>query len=133
MTILTEIWTLICVVVGTILGFGLNWLRGYMLDKQRKRKYLEALFAELEYNKRLVDENKKGGYEDSAYMEAKEAKYLYALPKELRYKIHEAQNMLIGAHIKGGDYVWERIDFGRLKELLENIILEFKNYLRNKK
>lgn len=126
----SAIWTLIGVVVGAYLVYRLNLRKDHIKEEQRRREYLKDLFSELEYNKRLSDENKKEGYDTSAYTDAKEAKYLLVLPKELRYKINDAQNMLINARLRDGLYYVERIDIERLKELLENIIPEFERYLK---
>ena len=126
----TEIWNFIFLAVGAFLGFLTSQLKDYFQNKQRKSKYLKALLGELDYNKKLVNKNEKKGYDTSAYIDAKETKYLYDLPTELRNNINDAQIMLINARLRDHLYYHEKLDLEKLKKLLEESIPEFENYIK---
>jgi hypothetical protein len=57
-----EIWTLICIIVGAILGFCLELLREHINERKERCKYLGDLLADLEWNKKLAEERKGFGY-----------------------------------------------------------------------
>ena len=136
----SEFWTLMAVVVGGIIGFGLNFLKEYIHEKQQKGKYLKDLLADLEYNKKLAEEGRGWGYHTLGYIDAKGAKYLFDLPEKLRTKIYKVQS--IASAINEGitaffgqkfEEVGEVLNREMLKSQLEEVILEFKKYLGNKK
>jgi len=128
----TEIWNIIFLAVGAFLGFLTSQLKDYFQNKQRKSKYLRALFVELDDNKKLVNKNEKKGYDTSAYIDAKKTKYLYDLPTELRNNINDAQIMLISAQLRDNPHLYyhEKLDIERLEELYEKIIPEFEEYIK---
>ena len=123
-----EIWVIIGVCLGTILGFMLNLLKDFFGERQQKKKYLGDLLADLEYNKKLAEEGKHWGYHTLGYVDAKGAKYLFDLPPELRNKIYDAQTIT--------SYLYETRStgnragqIGELRKILEDIIPKLKKYL----
>lgn len=128
-----EVWTavaisLISVAVGVFLHFGLDLLK----ERKERQKYLMDLLRDLEFNKKLADEENSWGYHTLGYIDAKGAKHLYSLPDGLRTKIYEAQAKT--------SLLYERIDpamkhqlIRELRSLLEEIIPEFRNHLKIKR
>ena len=126
----SPIWTLIGVVVGAILGFVLTLLREHIQEKKQRGKYLRDLLTDLEYNRKLAEEGeKKWGYHTLAYKDAKGAKYLFDLPEELRTQIYDAQSLISSIYGKGIELSPQEIK--TLRELLDNIIPEFRRRLEN--
>ena len=126
----SPIWALIGVVVGAILGFVLTLLREHIQEQRQRGKYLRDLLTDLEYNKKLAEKGeKKWGYHTLAYRDAKGAKYLFDLPEEIRTQIYDAQSLVSSVYGKGIELSPEEIK--RLRELLENIIPQFRKYLEN--
>nr|QNO54366.1 hypothetical protein DIMBOPOO_00039 [Methanosarcinales archaeon ANME-1 ERB7] len=128
------------VVVGVIIGFGLNFLKENIHEKQQKGKYLKDLLADLEYNKRLAEEGRGWGYHTLGYIDAKGAKYLFDLPEKLRTQIYDVQSRASaineGITVFFGqkfEDVGDVLNREMLKSLLEEVIPEFKKYLGNKK
>jgi len=136
----SEMWGLIYVVVGGILGFAFSLLSVELLNKkqneQKKREYLGALFDELDRNKKLIDNDEIGGYDTSAYTDAKVSKYLFDLPRDLKMKINEAQIILINAQLIGHAHLYysDKMEnnMPRLKILFNEIIPEFNKYIEEK-
>ena len=125
---------IIGVCVGVIIGFLLNLCREYWQEKQQKRKYLNDLLKDLEFNKKLAEESKIYGYHTLGYTDAKGAKYLFELPDDLRNKIYSAFAIIFslydsGLHLTNQE---RQTRVEELKKLLEEIIPHFKNYLGNK-
>jgi len=125
----SEVWTLIGVIVGALIGFLLNLLRDYIQERKLRKKYLGDLLADLEYNEKLVKEGKKWGYHTLGYIDAKGAKYLFDLPENLRIQIYDVQSLITSGYAKNQGLSCEEIE--QLKELLKNIIPEFKRYLNS--
>lgn len=100
MTTTSEIWTLIVAIAGVVLGAFLTYVFTYFRDKRKeketKRKYLEDLLADLEYNRKLTEKSQIWGYHTSGYTGAKEAKYLSDLPQELLTNIDNIQSIILG-------------------------------------
>lgn len=126
----TEIWVIIGVVVGAILGFLLNLSRYYIQEKQQRRKCLKDLLADLEYNKKLAEETKRWGYHTLGYNDAKGAKYLFDLPMELRNQIYDVQTIISAFYLYQKDMNYP-LEIEKLKEFLESLIPKFERYLRN--
>ncbi len=132
MTIIPEVWTLIVamvgVVVGAIFGFGLTLLRDYIQEKRQRKRYLEDLLEELEYNKKLAKKGIVGGsFPTSAYADVKRAKYLFDLSNQSRINIYKAYNIISDIN-RYGEGALE--DLEELKELLENIIPELERLFK---
>jgi hypothetical protein len=85
--------------------------------------------ADLEYNKKLAEEGEKRGYHTLAYKNAKAAKYLVDLPKNLRIQIYDIQRLTSNIYVRRKGLSVEEIN--KLKELLDSTIPEFKKYLGN--
>ena len=134
---MSEIWALIGVGVGTAIGFGLDFIKAHIQEKQQKKKYLGDLLADLEYNKKLAEEGRRWGYHTLGYTDAKGAKYLFDLPEKLRTQIYYVQS--IASAINEGttaafvekkfDAVTEPLSLVIFKSNLENVIPELKRYL----
>ena len=127
----------IAVIIWIILFFATIYALGwYNLTKHAKeiKRSLESLLTELIDNKNLADKGQKKGYDTSAYKAVKEAKYWHVLPTELREKINEAQIMLLNAQLRDKPHLYyvDLIDTERLKELYEDIIPDFEEYLKKK-
>jgi hypothetical protein len=129
----SEVWTLIGVVIGAILGFALNFLREYINERKERRKYLEDLLADLEWNKKLAKERKGFGYHTLGYTDAKGAKYLFELPAELRNQLYDAISLIFYLN-QTFNYTNRGVSLAeKLEKLLENIIPQFREHLKNKK
>ena len=102
------------------------------IREKDRENHLRSLLIELKFNKKLADINEKTSYDTSAYERAKETNCLFVLPEELINKINEAQIMLNTARLHDGLYHVEMIDTERLKELYEDIIPDFEEYLKKK-
>lgn len=125
--------TLIGVLVGGVLGFGFSRLNKHLDENKEEKEYLNDLLGDLEYNKKLANKRKGYGYHTLGYIDAKGAKYLFKLPKELKNQIYDAYSLIFYMNQKfdypqGGGVLAER-----LEKLLERIIPEFKKYLKTKK
>ena len=136
----SEFWTLMGVVVGVIIGFGLNFSKEYIHEKHQKGKYLKDLLADLEYNKKLAEKGRGWGYHTLGYIDAKGAKYLFDLPEKLRTQIYDVQS-IASAINKGTTAFFDQkfkevgdvLNLEMLKSRLEEVIPEFKKCLKNKK
>jgi len=92
-------------------------------------KYLRDLLADMEYNIKLAEENKKWGYHTLAYTDAKGAKYLFDLPEKLRTQIYDVISMISALYHPSGEIV----EIKKIKKLLESIIPELKRCSGNTK
>ena len=132
----SEFWTLMGAAVGVILGFGLNVLKENRHEKQQRGKYLKDLLADLEYNKKLAEEGREWGYHTLAYSDAKGAKYLFDLPEKIRTKIYDVQTRASAFNAgttKLYDPKFDVVSDRYLEIELEDVVQEFKKYLKNKK
>lgn len=123
--VIVGIFTLTGVILGAFLGLGLNLLKDHLQERKQRTKYLMDLLSDFEYNKKLAGENKKWGYHTLGYTDAKGAKYTFDLPEKLRMQIYDIQSM-ISANIEKG----ETARIKEIKKLLDNVIPEFKEYLK---
>lgn len=128
----SEIWTLIGVIIGAILGFGLSLSKDWLRGKQQKTKYLKILLSDLEYNKNLLEKNPPSGYRTLGYiLDAEVVKYLLDLSKGLLSKIYDIQTKtsLLPIPPTAGA---ESPLFKALSNLLDEVIPELKKYLKVK-
>ncbi|MEA2033415.1 MAG: hypothetical protein U9N41_07530 [Euryarchaeota archaeon] len=98
-------------------------------EQQQEEKKLEGLLDELKMNKKWAGKDNRSGYQLSAYEDVDRANYLLDISDDLRDKIHEAYSI-----IKTFYYDKENVNFPKkipeLKELLEDIIPKFEEYLK---
>jgi len=96
----SEIWTLIGVTIGAILGFASNFLRDKINESKQRKRYLMDLLGDLEYNQKLAERGESWGYHTVAYRDAKGAKHLFDFPEPLRTQIYDAQCITSGVYVK---------------------------------
>jgi len=138
MAITPEIWTLIVTVVGVTVGAFIGYLLESFREKrrarERKEKWLKDLLANLEYNKMLLVDGIN--YQDLRTLVLNN--YLLDLPDHLRTKIYEVQRIISRILLpwSGDAQSFARLISPKIEKLiglLESIIPELKEYLKNKK
>lgn len=123
----SEIWALIGVVIGAILGFGLSLLKGWAQEKRQQKKYLEVLLSDLEYNKKLVNKNTELGYRTLGYINEKGVEYLLNLPEEVLAQIYEVQTKI--SLLSNPSYIFAKSQIiETLNNLLDKAIPQLKKY-----
>ena len=101
-------------------------------EKSQRQKYLKDLLEEMEFNNSIAKDNWKRWREfrTLAYTDARSAKYLIDLPKELQEKIYKSYSIIINLHNRQ----IEPLE-GNIMEVfkildLQNTIKDFRKYLK---
>lgn len=108
-----------------VIGLVIKWYFG----KKEERKKLASLLDELKQNKRLAEKEGRSGYQFSAYEDTKRANYLLNLSGNLKDKIGEVYTKIL-AFYNDKENVNFPVEIPELKELLEDIIPKFEEYLK---
>ena len=114
-------------VMASILGVVASMWKFFRLEATNKL----SLLHELEINKICAEKEKRGGYQFSTYEEAKKSTYFLSdIPNDLRIKIGKAYSKILDFHYNKKNVNIPK-DIPELKELLEDILPEFEDYLKS--
>jgi hypothetical protein len=130
---ITLITSLISVVIGALLGFGLQRLTLYLNERNKKKKSLNYLLKEMWFNYNLLEKvgwNRWRELKISGYKISEKYLILNGFSEELISKIHRLYTTI--EHLLKGKLVHPENTIGEILKLLKQILPEYEKELKNK-